>query len=158
MSRSWHVYGTVCVSFVSVTNSLHVQGMETFPTVIQSWLRDLADAGLPYFQQNTVQGPHRIKKHPHVLVWSLPEALGQFLQGSWVRWKDNGIVLHNEFQALENKRVERGRAHTISVMNVQIRAPSAKPERHPQFHARRNVAPGVFALSAVSLHECPYFL
>ena len=48
--------------------------------------------------------------------------------------------------------------HTISVMNVQIRAPSAKPERHPQLHARRNVAPGVFALSAVSLHECPYFL
>ena len=77
---------------------------------------------------------------------------------SWVRWKDNGIVLHNEFQAFENKRIEREGADVISVMNVQIRAPNARPERHPQLHARRDVAPGVFALGAVSLHECPYFL
>jgi hypothetical protein len=40
---------------------------------------------------------------------------------------DDGIVLHNQFQASENQRVERGRVHTVSVMNVQIRAAGAKP-------------------------------
>jgi hypothetical protein len=82
--------------------------MKTFATMIQSRLSYLLDSGLPYFQQNTVQGPQRIKKTPHVLVLSLLEALRQFLQGSLVRWKHNGVVLHNNFQALENKRVERG--------------------------------------------------
>ena len=62
--------------------------------------------GLPYFQQNTVQDPQRIKKNPHVLVLSLLETVREVLQGSWVGWKHNGIVLHNQLQALENKRVE----------------------------------------------------
>jgi hypothetical protein len=106
MSRTWHVYRTVCISFVSVTNGLHVPSMKAFTTVIQSWLSYLLDSGLPYFQQNTVQDPQRIKKNPHVLVLSLLETVREVLQGSWVGWKHNGIVLHNQLQALENKRVE----------------------------------------------------
>ena len=152
------MYHTVCISFGSVTNGLNVQSMKAFVTVIQSWLSYLLDSGLSYFQQNTVQGPHHIKKNPHVLVLSLLETVRQVLQGSMVGWKHNGIVLQNQFQVLENKRVEGGFADTISVRDVQIRAPSQIPQGHPELHARRNVAPGFFALTVVSFHKWPYFL
>ena len=102
--------------------------MKAFVTVIQSRLTDLLDSGLPYFQQNTVQRPQRIKKNPHVRVLSLLETLCQFPQVSWVGWKHNGIVLYNQLQTLENKRVEGGFADAISVMDVQIRAPRQIPQ------------------------------
>jgi hypothetical protein len=56
MSTTWHVYGAVCVSFVSVTDGLHVQSMKDFAAVIQSRLTDLLNCGLPYFQQNAQVG------------------------------------------------------------------------------------------------------
>jgi hypothetical protein len=130
--------------------------MKAFAAVIQSRLTDLLDSGLPYFQQNTVQRPQRIKKNPHVRVLSLLETVCQFAEGSWVGWKHNGIVLHNEFQTLENKRVEGGFTDAVSVMDVQIRAPRQIPEGHAELHARRNVTSGFFALTDVSLHEFPY--
>jgi hypothetical protein len=151
MSTTWHVYDTGCVSFVSVTDDLYVQNMKDFVTVIQSRLTDLLDSGLPYFQQNTVQQPQCIKKNPNVLVLSLLETVLQFLQGRWVGWKHNGIVIHNDFQALENKRVEGGFADTISVMDVQIRAPHQIAQGHVQLHVRRNVSPGFFVLTVVSM-------
>ena len=80
VSRTWHVYGAVCVSFVSVTDGLHVESMKAFAAVIQSRLTDLLDSGLPYFRQNTVQRPQRIKKNFHVRVLSLLETVHQFLQ------------------------------------------------------------------------------
>ena len=132
--------------------------MKAFTAVIQSRLTDLLDSGLPYFEQNTVQRPQCIKKNAHVLVLSLLETVRQFLQGRCIGWKHNGIVMHNQFQTLENKRVEGGFPDTRSVMDVQIRAPSQIPQGHPELHARRNVAPGLFALTAVSFHKWPYLL
>jgi hypothetical protein len=77
--------------------------MKVLAAVIQSRLTDVLDSGLPYFQQNTVQRPQRMKKIPHVRVLSLLETVCQFLQDSWVGWKHNGIVLHNEFQTLKTR-------------------------------------------------------
>ncbi len=118
-----HEYNLTCLChsmcIFCVKDVLHVQCMKSFVTEIQSRLTDLLNCGLPYFQQNAIQRPQCIKKNPHVLVLSLLETVHQFLQDIWVGWKHNGIVIHNEFQALEHKRVEGGFADSISVMDVQ---------------------------------------